>query len=267
MTLRTIMVHVGPAAFDTGRVDAAISLAQRFGARLIGAGATALPQMIVTPEGVMSPAPDNVKMLEDDLVALSKRFKEHAAILGAGNVSWRGEMGPPAEHVARHARAADLVVVGSRVEREDTLARLDPSDVLMAAGRPVLAMPAGQGDVDMTTAVIAWKDAPQARRAVAAALPVLLRVRQAVIIGVGEESREDGLKDVSAWLTDHGVNCQTRAIQGRDAGPSLRSAAKDLDAGLIVAGAYGRSRLREFILGGVTRDLLFNSPVPCLFAH
>ncbi|MCC5980674.1 MAG: universal stress protein [Oceanicaulis sp.] len=267
MAPKTLMVHVSPDGFKNGRVDAALALAKAFGARLIGVGAMARPEAIVTPEGVMHPDPDNVAMLEKDLKALSLRFSKKAAALGKDKASWRSALTAPAPYLAENARAADMLIVSSRADSDFPVIGVDPSDVIMAAGRPVLAVPRGKGDMDFSTVLVAWKDTPQARRAVAAALPVLASAKRVVVTGVGDETAGEALEEVAVWLASHGVKAETVHVKEKNAGKAIIKAAELQGAGLIVAGAYGRSRLREFILGGVTRDLLFKSKIPCLFSH
>lgn len=267
MTPRTILVHVTPEGLKNGRVDAALELARHFDASLIGAGAMARPEVIVTPEGLMHPDPANITMLENDLKALSLRFTKRVASLGKGKTSWRSALAAPAPFIAEQARAADLLVLSSRADKDFPVIGVDPSDVIMAAGRPVITIPRGKTGMDLSTIVIAWKDTPQARRANASALPVLAGARKVVIAGVGEEAPGKALDDVASWLASHAIKAETLHVKGKNAGKEILKTAENLDAGLIVAGAYGRSRLREFILGGVTRDLLFKSATPCLFCH
>ncbi|WP_439633482.1 universal stress protein [Glycocaulis sp.] len=267
MAYRTLMVHVSSDGFKNGRIERALELAKTFDARLIGVGAMARPEAIVTPEGVMYPDPDNVSILERDLKALSSRFSKKAAVLGKDKISWRSALTAPAPFLAENARAADMVIVSSRADKDFPVIGIDPSDVIMAAGRPILTVPRGKGELDFSTVLVAWKDTPQARRAVAAALPVLALAKRVVIMGVGDDSAEAALNDVAAWLDSHGVKAEAVHVSDRNAGRAIIRAAELQGAGLIIAGAYGRSRLREFILGGVTRDLLFKSKTPCLFSH
>lgn len=267
MAFKTLMVHVTPDGFKNGRVDVALGLARHFGARLIGVGAMARPEAIVTPEGIMHPDPGNIAMLESDLKALSLRFAKKTAVLGKDKTSWRSALAAPASFVAEQARAVDLVIVSARADKDFPVIGVDSSDVIMAAGRPVLTVPSGRGELDISTVLVAWKDTPQARRAVVAALPLLANAKRVVIIGVGEETTTEALGDVADWLASHGVTAETVHVKERNAGRAITKAAELQGAGLIIAGAYGRSRLREFILGGVTRDLLFKSKTPCLLTH
>jgi nucleotide-binding universal stress UspA family protein len=189
--------------------------------------------------------------------------------LGEDRVEWRGEMEASRTFVPRQARAADLAMIASRTDKTFDVMRLDPADMLFGAGRPVLALPAGAGPLDLGTVVLAWKDTPQARRAAHDGLMLMTLARRVIVLGVGERVEKTALEDVAAWLSGHVVGSEIRFdgdFRG-PAGPHVRHVADEAKAGLIVAGAYGRSRMREYVFGGVTRDLLMNAAVPCLMAH
>ena len=116
--------------------------------------------------------------------------------------------------------------------------------------------------------VIAWKDAREARRAVRDALPLLKAADEVLVVAVGESGRAGAL-DVKEHLDGHGINARTLVQARRESAVAddLIRAAEREGADLMVAGAYGHSRTREWILGGVTRDLLDHAPIPCLLAH
>ncbi len=141
----------------------------------------------------------------------------------------------------------------------------------MAAGRPILVVPSRVDGLQAKCVLVAWKDTPQARRAVSAALP-LLRAADCVVVAQILERQEKSeaqhaCEDVAKWLTRHGATAVVRVIDGRDATLTLNEMAADETADLIVAGAYGHSRLREWAFGGVTQQLLTSSALCCLLAH
>jgi nucleotide-binding universal stress UspA family protein len=108
-------------------------------------------------------------------------------------------------------------------------------------------------------ALVAWKDGREARRAVADAVPFLSRATEVVVATVdpdGSRQSRDGVADVVAWLDRHGIKARGEILPGRDEGARLAEFAAGLGADLVVSGAYGHSRLREWVLGGVTRSLL-----------
>jgi nucleotide-binding universal stress UspA family protein len=122
---------------------------------------------------------------------------------------------------------------------------------------------------------VAWKDTPEARRALADALPMLRKAGDVTIVEIpeGDDDRSAvmaGVTDVAAWLARHGVTAAARVSDGarnETAAAQLEKVAGDVGAGLIVAGAYGHSRFRELILGGVTQYLVTQSARCVLLSH
>jgi nucleotide-binding universal stress UspA family protein len=179
----------------------------------------------------------------------------------------------PDAFIATQARAADLVVVGrgGSGDASDPLLGVSPSDVVMTVGRPVLVVPPGMARLSAQRVVIAWKDSRESRRAVADALPLLRRATEVSVVEAleGEESRESAerrVRDVAAWLDAHSIPASAQVLTGRGgAAAELETASQGVD--LIVAGAYGHSRLGEWIFGGVTRHLLKNSACPVFLSH
>jgi nucleotide-binding universal stress UspA family protein len=165
----------------------------------------------------------------------------------------------------QQARAADLLVVGARAETMvDPGVAVDPGDLLMQAGRPLIVVPPSVQWLDLRSVLVAWKDVREARRAVLDALPILAAAKEVVIAEIPErDSRAEALShvtDVAAWLRGHGIVAST-VVPETTAGVTeqLEKIAADIGAGAVVAGAYGHSRLREWILSGVTRHLATES--------
>jgi nucleotide-binding universal stress UspA family protein len=137
----------------------------------------------------------------------------------------------------------------------------------------VLVLPSGINRVHASRALIAWKDSREARRAVSDALPLLKQAESVTVAAVGPSEIElqmrEQVEDVANYLQRHGVTIGAKvAMPTREAdAPVLLRLADERKADLIVAGAYGRSRLSEWIFGGVTRSLLTRSKVPILFAN
>ena len=147
----------------------------------------------------------------------------------------------------------------------------DLSNLLMQAGRPVLAVPAEAESFSAERILIAWKDTREARRAVSDALPLLRRAAHVQILTVeeGDNSQERAsVSDVAQWLARHQVTAEvvTRSGDG-DISRSLEFGIAAFRPDLVVAGAFGHSRFREWILGGVTRGLLANPTISILFSH
>jgi nucleotide-binding universal stress UspA family protein len=266
------------SAASDGRVCMAVDLARRFHASLVGIGARGIRPPLVDAYGGMVVI-DAIMDAEEDSarahVEAARRRFEALTRATELDVSWRGEIASPAEFVTRVARAVDLIVLGrdeSRL-RAGAFRAADPGDVVMEAARPVLVVPPAASELLAERIVVGWKDSREARRAVFDALPFLTRASSVLVIEVappGEhEAAAAGVADVVNYLKRHGVTAhgQARTLHAASHAEALLAAADEFDADLIVAGAYGHARLREWIFGGVTADLLARSPKCCLLSH
>jgi nucleotide-binding universal stress UspA family protein len=180
---------------------------------------------------------------------------------------WVRQIGAEPDWVTEYGRAADLSVIG-RPPDGDSLDTIEGA--LLESGRPVLIPTAAPLAALPETMVIAWKAAPEAARAVTAAMPFLAIAKQIQILTVAEEqgvSDEEAARLVTN-LRRHGLQVSARHLQPdpRGAADTLLTAAGE-QAALVVMGAYGHSRLREWIFGGFTQHLLRGAEVPVLMMH
>lgn len=176
--------------------------------------------------------------------------------------------------VVRNAILTDLVVVGQ--DDPDHAQPLRPALIealLFQAGLPTLMTPySGARGFRTDKALIAWNGSAQAARALRAAMP-LLTLSKSVIVAIVDEgappSNEAQGADVGAYLARHGLTVEVRTVANahEGAGASLLNLAVDEDASWLVMGAYGHSRIRQFLLGGVTRHVLAGATIPVLMAH
>lgn len=276
MTYRTLLVAVDQGADSDARVSFACDLAAGMNAHLIGTSGAALstPPMddLYTGGAMLGEALALFRDLaEAEVRGALARFHE---LVGSrrDRTEWRGRLGLPADIVVHEARAADLVILGRRSSRAPAHA-VDPADVLMAIGRPVLVLPP-QPDRDPSgwPAVIAWKDSRESQRAAAAALPLLRHASTVHVLEVCDDDAETArarTADVVSWLGRHGVEAEAhvKTCDQRTAAQTILDFAASQNAGLIVAGGYGHARLREWALGGVTHELLASATISVLFSH
>ncbi len=273
MSYATLMVHVDVDAKLGRRVNIAADLAERFRARLIGIAGWA-PMSVSAPEEPGNDTTQSDFHLQDMKTLLEQKGKEFRAAVSKldGRTEWRFELDFPTEVVAREARAADLVIIGNERENRDPFRALDPGTLLLKAGRPVLVVPKGVASLSPRHVAIAWKDVREARRAVLDALPFLREAETVMIVEVvesGGDQAPHGGKDVATYLARHGIKVVTERVRPAEvtAANSLLRLIEDENISLIVTGAYGHSRLGEWAFGGVTHDLLLESPICCLFSH
>jgi nucleotide-binding universal stress UspA family protein len=271
-TYASIMVPLDLGSEAERRTRLACQLADQFSSRIIGIAA----EEIIPPmyfEGSFTVAPSVIELEEsriaENLKQAEKLFRQ---VVGTrNNVEWRSKSGLPAAFIAQQSRACDLIVVsrqGSGDEGQGTMA-VSPGDLIMESGRPILVVPPLKDQVFANRIIIAWKDTREARRAVWDSLPFLKRADVVFVVAIGGSDRKDSANDVSAYLARHGIASRTllRPTPDGSVAEDILQVADDEGANLIVSGAYGHSRSREWMFGGVTRDLLNDAPVCCLMSH
>jgi nucleotide-binding universal stress UspA family protein len=246
MRIKDILVHVDLTPATEDRLALAGDLARRFEARLVGIG------------------------LADDLPAQ----EQFMALLDKAKLTgeWQSAIGEIGAFVTRCARAADLIVLGQ--PDPDIPPDLDhPEDVILGCGRPVLVAPyqwrflGPIGEI----VLVAWNGSREATRALHDGLPLMARAAAVTLFSVDPEPDDDWLLGgaVVRHLARHGLEAIDEKVwpQGLVASEAVLSRIVDVHADLLVMGAYGHSRLRETILGGMTRDILQRMKVPVLMAH
>lgn len=277
--IQQILVHLDPTTGAARRLTAACQLAKRLKAALTGLYA-ATPGFAELPyaPAIGGPGLSGALLEEDERrrgQAL-KVFEETRRACGVDAAWAQTSQVPVAEAFAQQALFADLLVLGQH-DPADEAARSVPADfvesVLLACGRPALVvphigLPATLGD----TVAIAWKETPEAARAVSAALPFLRRARRVYVLSWGEEPPAGvGGKplDLEHYLQAHGVSFtwDRAGADRQQVGELLLSRAFDLGADLLVMGCYGHSRAREWILGGASRTILQSMTLPVLMVH
>lgn len=275
MTYASLLVAVDDGPESDDRLELACDLANAFNARLIGLCGEAIAPPLYDPlaGGVMF---GDVFTLYHDLAEaeLERARTSFSGIVRDRDVDaeWRGQVGFPGELCSRAARAADLLILGSRNRRAPYHAP-DVAEVLMEAGRPILVTPPTRVRSPIGEhALVAWKDCREARLAIVSAIPLLQRAQGVTICAVrpdADDTTEGDVADVIRFLARHQIAAQPLMALGGDASPGRQILDEALarDAGLIVAGGYGRGRIREWILGGVTRDLLNDSSICLCLAH
>ena len=267
MDYKTIMVSLALDKPNDACLAVAGNIAERFGARVIGIAASDLRPTLYFAEGDYAR-----KALDEENAAIRKRLAELEAefrtsvAARAKSVEWRSVLGLPVPYVMQEVRAADLLVVGARAEAlVDPGVAADPGDLVMQAGRPLIVVPPDVQWLDFRSVLVAWKDVREARRAVFDALPILAAAKEVTIAEVPEQGVPyaealSHVEDVAAWLLGHGIVASTvvpesnNGVTGR-----LERIAADVGAGLVIAGAYGHSRFREWLLSGVTLHLATQS--------
>ncbi len=275
MTYSTLMVHLQLGQSNARLLQVAAGLAQRQ-AGVIGIAACQ-PMQVLYVEGAYVPADmfeQDRAQHEADTEAAEAEFR--AAFQGHGGLlEWRSTVtsAPLSDYLAHEARSADLFVTGvTSGALLDAAPPVSTGGLVMQLGRPVLIVPPGAAARRLARGIVAGKGPREGRRGASDALPLLRKAAHVSIVGIAAEqdlpAARGHLKDVAGWLGRHGIaaKCHAEASTGDDAG-RLDAIAREWDADLVVAGAYGHSRVREWALGGVTRGLLLRAERCSLLSH
>lgn len=278
---KTIVVHVDGSPRQESRLRTAAFLADAHGAHVVGAAATGIsPVEYSIIEGSMgAPVPPaDFDALRASVAAQLDAFTEQATRLGIASLETRLIDDHTDYGLLLQSRYADLVVVSRTPDDPgpdfSALLRRLPEHVALRGARPLLVVPetyAGQPIPGI--AVAAWDGSMQAMRALSAALPLLRSAGSVKLVLVNPDTLselhgEQPGADMALYLARHGVQVEVVVEYTRTTvGHALISLARDCGAGLMVSGAYGHSRYREWVLGGVTRELLARAPLPLLIAH
>jgi nucleotide-binding universal stress UspA family protein len=268
MTYATLMVSLQLGKANAALLQAAGDLAERFQAGVIGVAACRPLEVVCRESPVPGPLFEAGRKETDSALKAAEAEFRMALQSRTRRLEWRPRITvlPLADYMADEARAADLIVTG--IDRKtplfDPTRHVDATDMVMQAGRPILVVPEAVTGANFDRVLVGWKDAAESRRAIVDALPFLARAAQVTVaeIAAKQELAEarSRVADVVGWLGHHGIDAQPVAsVAAGTHARSLNAIAHERKADLIVAGAYGHSRQREWVLGGVTSDLLLHA--------
>lgn len=288
MSTRIILAPLFGSAIDSIGLAAALKVAQRFGAHVNGLFVRIDPSdaIPIIGEGVSPAVVDQLTQAaaaEMDRRSAAARAAFEAACATSGvtiadrpgapgkaSAGWLEATGRRDETISRKARVSDLTVLCR--PSEQTPSELDAvlEATLFGAGRPLLVIPPQGANTIGETAAIAWNDDTEAARAVAGALPFLEAARSVhVLCAETWRTTADVSLDLVQYLEWRGIACARHRVTaaGEPIGPALLQAATEAGADVLIMGGYGRSRLSELVLGGVTRHVLAHSQLPLLISH
>jgi nucleotide-binding universal stress UspA family protein len=278
MPYKTILLHLNDHHRVASLVDTATFLATQEKAHLIGL-------FVMPPVKVFGSSGYGTGLIKGYLQTIraeAEKIREvfESACRGrAFVVEWRmvdADDRSIADAVIEHGRSADLIIASQRDPDANLGLTIDePERLAIESGRPVLFVPfAGKVSTVGKRVLVAWNGRREAARAVFDALPLLKRAGHVRILWINpqKEMRPAGdvpTAEIAASLARHGVKCEAASTIARDmdVAKTLLSSVADEGADLLVMGAYGHSRIREFVLGGATRDVLAHMTVPVLMSH
>ena len=276
--IKDLLVPITDTAGDAYAVDAAIAIATQEEAHLAVLEFVNLPMLPTGPWGGgelgLGDLYDKFRdEAEKDALVWRKRLTREAISLSSEVRVIEALFTESPEVAALHARYADLAVMtmATDIVRDASIIRDFFTSLLLQSGRPVLLVPPGHVWRPAKHVVVAWQARREATRALHDALPFLRAAESIDVLEVGTAG--DGAQpgaDIATHLARHGLNVRVvvHPSHAESVALSLIRHAQDTGAELIVAGGYGHSRFREWILGGVTRELLTGTcTVPILFSH
>jgi len=274
--IKDIVVNLGLGAYDHAG-DFAISVADSFKAHVLGVAFAYEPIIPGTVMGGIPPEFIEAQRAESDKRARAavSRFEQAAKRAGVSFESLviSASISGAADRLGRLGRRFDLIVVG-QPEREKAVAdEVVDEGVLFDSGRPVIFVPFIQtAGLKLDRVMVCWDGSRAATRAIADSIPLLQKAKQVEIVLVaskGFKADEAPGADLAKHLARHGLDINLKRITSPDidVASTILSYAADTSADMIVMGGYGHSRLREFVLGGVTRSILETMTVPVLMSH
>jgi nucleotide-binding universal stress UspA family protein len=274
--IKDIVVNLGLGTRDPAG-DYAISVAEAFGAHVLGIAVSYEPVIPGTVMGGIPPEIIESQRSESNKKASTavSRFEQAVKRTGVSGETRTisASISGAADQIGRMGRRFDLVIVGQPERQKSLPDEVVDEGVLFESGRPVIFVPFIQkGGMTLDRIMVCWDGSRAAARAVADAMPFLKKAKQVEIVIVADKpGKKDEIPgaDLGQHLARHGLKVDVKRITSPDIDvPStILSYAADSSADLIVMGGYGHSRLREFVLGGATRGLLEAMTVPVLMSH
>jgi nucleotide-binding universal stress UspA family protein len=274
--IKDIIVNLGLGAQDPAG-SFAVSVAEEFEAHLLGvafAYEPIIPGSVmggIPPEFIESQRAESNKKAQDAIARFEQLAKREGISYETRVVS--ATIAGASDQLARMGRRFDLVVVGQPEHGKPMPEEVVDEGVLFESGRPVIFVPFIQRTgLKLDSVLVAWDGSRAATRAIGDAMPFLEKAKQVEVVVVGgkpPKSDEAPGADLGQHLARHGIKVTVKRITAPeiDVQSAILSHASDSSTDMIVMGGYGHSRLREFVLGGVTRGLLESMTVPVLMSH
>ena len=275
MSYQTLMVHLQLGHSNTAVLHAAKQIAQRCNSAVIGVVVGQQTLMIYGQSYQLVDFFDREQaMLEEKIDAEEVLFR--AAFKGHTHpVKWLSTvtMQPAVDYVVAHASSVDLIITAATFsDFYEGPNYANAGGIVMQSGRPVLAVPVTSQTFKFDHMLVGWKESREARRAIADAIPLLKLATQVTVFEIVAKDHKEGaaerLNDVVVWLKSHGVVAKAVVSIATDTDAAqFLTIAKKHHADIVITGAYGHSRFREWVLGGITNELLQNAHFNSFLSH
>ena len=278
MAFKSIVVHVDRTVTCERRMEISARMAQRFGGRLVGVYVTPNEEVAYVEPALMPPLDAAKKIAERDARQRAEdSLRRIAASCAVADVDFRFPDGDPIDAAIDEMRCADLVVLGQPERKNDPtgFARRLAESVTLGCGGPVLLVPYAMAPARPGGHVlVAWNGGREAARAVRDAAPLLRDAKRVTIVSVAEDrvamdAMQRSHERLRSYLAAGGIEAQFKFLETapHESGDAMLSHASNIGTDLIVMGAYGHARVRELVLGGVTRTMFEAMTIPVLMSH
>jgi nucleotide-binding universal stress UspA family protein len=275
--IKDIVVNLSVGEKASPACDYAVSVAATFDAHLAGIAFLYDPIVPVSGAGYIPADVIDAQERENEEAtrAALDRFNTACSRAGVGAepLTLSASFAGVGEQFSRIARRFDLSIVGQAEPESSAVEEIIAESALFESGRPVIVVPYIQrAPLKLDNVMVCWDGSRASARAIADAMPLLAKAgRVEVVIVTNERGKQDEIEgaDMGEHLARHGLNVDVKrtALGDIDVADVLLSHAADAGSDFMVMGGYGHSRLREFVLGGVTRSIFRSMTVPVLMSH
>jgi nucleotide-binding universal stress UspA family protein len=282
MSYKSILVCLDEHRTNASLMKVSADLAFKLDAKAVGIAVS--QPLLIGSENVYVPADvfdDHYKKTEARMLALEASF-EQAMTHAQADFGWHSKITiqPHVQYVSSYSRSYDLLMVSIReshsiepgVEKNSENTSDIAGELVLLSGRPVLLVPNDVETLELNSALICWQDTKEARRALADAIPLLQKCAQVRLLELYKkdqyETSNSNLSQLTKWLLSHGIHALPVTLEsnGNDA-EQLQAYAGEYEVDLLIGGAFGHSRIREWMFGGVTRNLFFHGAQCALISH
>jgi len=275
--IKDIVVNLSTGVDGGPAGEYAISVADAFAAHLAGIAFVYDPIVPISSTGYIPAEVIETQQADNQAAAKAAidKFTATASRVGvsAEPITLAASLAGAGDHFARIARRFDLAIVGQPAPGAGEVEQIIAEAVLFGSGRPVIVVPYIQkAPLKLDQVMVCWDGSHPAARAIADAMPILEKAKRVELVIVSNErGKKDEIAgaDMGQHLARHGMKVDVKRVDGGniDVADVLLSHAADSGADFIVMGGYGHSRLREFVLGGVTHSILRSMTAPALMSH
>ena len=275
MSYKSLMVNVKFGQSNDALLEAAKHIASRTAMSIIGIMAEQQTQMVYGRGYATLDFFDREQAHLEELIAAEEITFNTAFKDNVIPIKWRSvvSMEPASDFIVAQARSVDLIITGiAQSDFYEGPNTAHAGAIVMQAGRPVLAVPVNNTEFKLDNLLVGWKDTREARRAIVDALHLLKMATKVTVLEIVEKDKEAAankrLHEIVNWLESHDVNAIPLVSIANDADAiQFIDIANQLNPDVVVIGAYGHSRFREWVLGGVTNELLQGAQFCLLLSH